>query len=96
MFHENTGDYTFPTGRECICVFRTNRTLMRPREKGRLLWPANDKGRSVDPPLVFKGVFLGKRAEENSKRETWSEPGFFSDERRDHERRGVGELETTV
>ncbi|GFW58143.1 hypothetical protein TNCV_2742871 [Trichonephila clavipes] len=59
MFRENTGALTFPTGRECICVFRTNRTLMRPRDEGRFLWPAYDKGRGLDPPLVFKTVFLG-------------------------------------
>ncbi|GFV69080.1 hypothetical protein TNCV_2929091 [Trichonephila clavipes] len=49
------------------CAFPTNRTLMRPRAMGRLWGPANDKGRGegrvVDPPLVFKRVFLGEREE---------------------------------
>ncbi|GFX64738.1 hypothetical protein TNCV_4682131 [Trichonephila clavipes] len=44
MFHENTGAFTFHSARECICVFRTNRT----REvKGSLLWPPKDKGRGA-------------------------------------------------
>ncbi|GFV41330.1 hypothetical protein TNCV_625031 [Trichonephila clavipes] len=57
MFHENIGTFTFPTGRECICEFRTNRIR---EAEGRLLWPTNDKGQRTwcGPALVFKSVFL--------------------------------------
>ncbi|GFY36631.1 hypothetical protein TNCV_28351 [Trichonephila clavipes] len=41
MLDENPGIIRFQTARECICVFRTNRTR---EAEGRLLWPANDKG----------------------------------------------------
>ncbi|GFU63081.1 hypothetical protein TNCV_4123211 [Trichonephila clavipes] len=45
--------------RECVCVFRTNRTR---EAEGRLLWPANymGKGAFCGPSLVFKRVFLGR------------------------------------
>ncbi|GFV73071.1 hypothetical protein TNCV_299081 [Trichonephila clavipes] len=68
---ENLGAIRFQTGRECICVFRTNRTLMRPRAVGRLWWSATEKGRVVDPPLVFKRDFLGDGG--SSVRESWRE-----------------------
>ncbi|GFX99139.1 uncharacterized protein TNCV_2493201 [Trichonephila clavipes] len=42
---EKCGAIRFQTGRECICVFRANRTLMRPRAVGRLWYSANEKGR---------------------------------------------------
>ncbi|GFX44408.1 hypothetical protein TNCV_1394291 [Trichonephila clavipes] len=43
--------------RECICVFHTNRTK---EAEGRLLGPANEKGRGVGcgpDPGVKKGLF---------------------------------------
>ncbi|GFY31352.1 hypothetical protein TNCV_753101 [Trichonephila clavipes] len=63
--------------RECICVFRTNRTK---EAEGRLLWPANDKGRGAccgPTPGVLKS-FLGQRRlrrEETRERreETWGQ-----------------------
>ncbi|GFV74807.1 hypothetical protein TNCV_1040451 [Trichonephila clavipes] len=93
---EKCGTIRFETARECICVFRTNRTR---EAEGRLLCPANDKGRDVDPPLVFKRVFLegGERLEPEEKggdlesrdqpRSDAESEGDFSGERRDLERR---------
>ncbi|GFW43702.1 hypothetical protein TNCV_4770511 [Trichonephila clavipes] len=52
-------------GRECDCEFRTNRTLMRPGPEFCGLPMISDEGHVVDPPLVFKRVFLAeKRPEE--------------------------------
>ncbi|GFU65675.1 hypothetical protein TNCV_635981 [Trichonephila clavipes] len=63
MLDENPGTIRFQTGRECICVFRTNRTLMRPRpwaDSGGLPMIRNE-GRVVDPPLGLKAVFFRKK-----------------------------------
>ncbi|GFV93547.1 hypothetical protein TNCV_1988591 [Trichonephila clavipes] len=64
MLDDNSGAIRFQTDRECICVFRMNRTLMRPRDEGRLWWPANEKGRGAccgPTPDVQKGFSLETR-----------------------------------
>ncbi|GFV70959.1 hypothetical protein TNCV_2355031 [Trichonephila clavipes] len=58
MLDKNHGTIGFQTARECICVLRTNRT--REVEGDFCGLPMRrDEGRVVDPPLVFKKIFLG-------------------------------------
>ncbi|GFX27748.1 hypothetical protein TNCV_3662351 [Trichonephila clavipes] len=47
MLDENPCALIFRMARECICECRTNRTIMRPGDERRLLWPANEKGREA-------------------------------------------------
>ncbi|GFV77121.1 hypothetical protein TNCV_1771331 [Trichonephila clavipes] len=52
-------------GRECDCEFRANRTLMKSWAEFCGLPMISDERHVVDPPLVFKRVFLAeKRPEE--------------------------------
>ncbi|GFV54752.1 hypothetical protein TNCV_3844711 [Trichonephila clavipes] len=71
MLDENPGALRFQTARECIGVFRTNRTR---EAESRLLWPANEKGREAwcEPALVFKrGLFLRDRGRALKERLGW-------------------------
>ncbi|GFV01612.1 hypothetical protein TNCV_2962051 [Trichonephila clavipes] len=70
MLDKNHCALSFQTARECIFVFRTNKTR---EAEGRLLWPANEKRRGAwcVPTLVFKKVFFRKR-EESPEKETWT------------------------
>ncbi|GFV72941.1 nup43 [Trichonephila clavipes] len=47
MSDENPGTLRCQMARECICVCLTNRTLMKPGDERRLLWPANEKRRGA-------------------------------------------------
>ncbi|GFX82122.1 hypothetical protein TNCV_2707521 [Trichonephila clavipes] len=64
----------FQTVRQCICVFHTNGTLMRPIALKRLWWSANEKGRGArwGPTPVFKKVFWETRGK-IGKKEAWTE-----------------------
>ncbi|GFX27758.1 hypothetical protein TNCV_3662451 [Trichonephila clavipes] len=94
---ENPGAIRFQTARECICVFRTNRTR---EAEGRLLWPANEKGQGAwcGPKLVFKRVFFRRRGEIPEKKETWTvEDRDWSRKRGETMNAGVvGEQESIV
>ncbi|GFX12291.1 hypothetical protein TNCV_63371 [Trichonephila clavipes] len=52
-------------GRECDCEFRTRIGLMRPWAEFCGLRMISDEGHVVDPPLLFKRVFLGEKSLEN-------------------------------
>ncbi|GFV40146.1 hypothetical protein TNCV_1533941 [Trichonephila clavipes] len=74
MLDKNHGTLGYQTARECICVLRTNRT----REAEGDFWGLTmrrDKGRVVDPPLVFKRVFR-RREESPGWRELEESPGW--------------------
>ncbi|GFW54891.1 hypothetical protein TNCV_2655301 [Trichonephila clavipes] len=64
MLDENPGANSFHMAQKCICVFRTNRTR---EAKGRLLCPANDKGRVAwrsAAPMDTVNTFSGRFAVE--------------------------------
>ncbi|GFV72952.1 hypothetical protein TNCV_1329601 [Trichonephila clavipes] len=71
MLDKNHGTLSFQTARECICVLSMSKTR---ETEGRLLWPANEKGRGAwcGPTLVFKKVFLGDERRALKKKETWA------------------------